>query len=305
MTLPNFILLGAAKSGTSSVWDYLKQHPQIFMSNPKEPNFFVFEGVKLPPFSGPESPEVLLKRLYQNTITDSESYQALFDKVSGEMAIGEASVRYLYFPQAPENIKKYIPDVKMIIMLRNPVDRLYSHYVMNIRHLLEPLSLEKAIEQEEERINNNWGWDWHYTKVGMYSQQIKRYLNYFEPEQLKILFYDDFRENPVGVMTEIYQFLGVDDSFVLNIQRRKNEGYLPKNKLVHKFLFTSNPLKSFLEKILPRSLYKKLIENLKKWNSRPIPPLPIALRKSLNEVFREDITELQKIVNRELSWLDK
>ncbi len=305
MTLPNFILLGAAKSGTSSVWDYLKQHPQIFMSNPKEPNFFVFEGVKLPPFSGPESPEVLLKRLYQNTITDWESYQALFDKVSDEMAIGEASVRYLYFPQAPENIKKYIPDVKMIVMLRNPVDRLYSHYVMNIRHLLEPLSIEKALDQEEERINNNWGWDWHYTKLGMYSQQIQRYLNIFEPEQLKILFYDDFRENPVGIMKEIYQFLGVDDSFVLDIKRRKNQGYLPKNKLVHKFLFTSNPLKSFLEKILPRSLYKKLINNLKKWNSGPIPPLPVALKKSLNEVFREDITELQKIVNRELSWLDK
>lgn len=304
MTLPNFILLGAAKSGTSSVWDYLKQHPQIFMSNPKEPNFFVFEGVKLPPFSGPESPEVLLKRLYQNTITDWENYQALFNGVSNEVAIGEASVRYLYFPQAPENIKKYIPDVKMIVMLRNPVDRLYSHYVMNIRHLLEPLSLEKAIEQEEERINNNWGWDWHYTKVGMYSQQIKRYLNYFPPEQLKILFYDDFREDPVGVMKEIYQYLGVDDSFVLNIKRRKNEGYLPKNKLVHKFLFTSNPLKSFLEKILPRSLYKKLIENLKQWNSGSIPPLPVALRKSLNEVFREDIIELQQIVKRELSWLD-
>ncbi|NES75052.1 MULTISPECIES: sulfotransferase [Okeania] len=304
MTLPNFILLGAAKSGTSSLWNYLKQHPQVFMSNPKEPNFFVFEGAKLPPYSGPESPEVLLKRLYQNTITDWESYQTLFDKVSNEMAIGEASVRYLYFPKAPENIKKYIPDVKMIVMLRHPVDRLYSHYVMNIRHLLEPLSLEEALEREAERISNNWGWDWHYTKVGMYSQQIKRYLNYFEPEQLKILFYDDFRQNPLEVIKEVYQYLGVDDSFVPNIERQKNQGYLPKNKLIHQFLSTSNPLKSFLKKVLPNSVYQKLIKTLKKWNSGAIPSLPLTLRKSLNEVFREDITELQEIVNRELFWLD-
>lgn len=304
MTLPNFLLLGAAKSGTSSVWNYLKQHPQIFMSNPKEPNFFVFEGTKLPPFSGPAPSEVLYQRLYQNTITDWESYQALFDGVSDEIAIGEASVRYLYFPQAPEKIKKYIPDVKMIVMLRNPVDRLYSHYVMNIRHLLEPLPLEEALKQEEERIQNNWGWDWHYTRVGMYAQQIERYLNYFQPEQLKILFYDDFRQDPLGVMKDIYHYLGVNDSFVPNIERQKNQGYWPKNKSIHQFLYTSNNLKYFLEKILPRPAYQKLIQTLKKWNSGAIPPLPSTLRKSLNDVFKEDIGGLQEIVKKELYWLN-
>ncbi|HBQ99866.1 MULTISPECIES: sulfotransferase [unclassified Roseofilum] len=304
MTLPNFILLGAAKSGTSSVWNYLKQHPQVFISNPKEPNFFVFEGMKLPPLLGPEPPEILRKRLYQNTITDWQSYQQLFDKVSGESAIGEASVRYLYFPQAPEKIKNYIPNVKMIVMLRNPVDRLYSHYVMNIRHLLEPLSLEDALAQEKERINNRWGWDWHYTQVGMYSEQIKRYLDYFPPEQLKIIVYDDFRQDPLGTMKEVYQYLGVDDTFVPNVEGRKNQGYWPKNKLVHQFLYTSNPLKSFLEKWLPRSLYQKLIKNLKQWNSAPIPPLSMELRQSLNEVFRSDIINLKEILHREIAWLD-
>jgi len=123
MTLPTFLIIGAAKSGTTSLWHYLRQHPQIFLTRHKEPNFFILEGLELPPFSGPAAPEILYKKIYKYSVTDIDSYRTLFQEVSQEKAIGEASVPYLYFPQAADRIKKYIPDVKMIVVLRNPIDR--------------------------------------------------------------------------------------------------------------------------------------------------------------------------------------
>jgi hypothetical protein len=302
MTLPNFIILGAAKSGTSSLWNYLQQHPEIFMSRPKEPNFFVFEGLKLPPDSGPAAPEILYQRLYKETITDFDRYQSLFDKVTDEKAIGEASVRYLYYPQAATQIKKYLPDVKTIALLRNPVDRLYSHYVMNIRHLLEPLPLLEALAKEEERIANNWGWDWHYVKVGLYYNQIQQYLDIFGKEKVKVVIYDDLRANTLGVVQDIYQYVGVDDTFTPKIDKKTREGYLPKSMTVHRLVETPNPIRTSLEKLLPPQTYRNFIRSVKNLNSGAIPPLSDRLREKLQLIFREDILKLQVLLDRELPW---
>ncbi|MGB3511941.1 MAG: sulfotransferase [Microcoleaceae cyanobacterium] len=302
MNLPNFLILGAAKSGTSSLWSYLKQHPQVFMSKPKEPNFFVFEGAKLPPYSGPRDDKTLMRKLYQDTITDFDSYQALFQDVKQAKAIGEASVRYLYFPQAAENIKKYLSEAKMIIMLRNPVDRLYSHYVMNVRHLLEPLSIAEAIAAEDERISKNWGWDWHYTRVSSYYIQVKRYFDLFSPEQIMVLIYEDFRQDTIGVMQELYRFIGVDDEFVPDISKITRSGYWPKSFLLHRLLQEPNPIKSTLENILPEGRYYKLLKFGKKWNQNTIPAIPTVFKNELKQLFAEDILNLQELLGRKLPW---
>lgn len=162
MILPNFLIIGAAKSGTSSIYDYLKQHPQIYMSSIKEPIFFAFEGEQIDEF-GPFNDDPLAKGTLTNSATNIDDYQALFRDVDGEKAIGEASVRYLYFSKSPNRIKKYIPEAKLIAILRNPVDRAYSHFLMNLRKQFEPLNdFSKALQAEEKRKLDNWGWDWHY-----------------------------------------------------------------------------------------------------------------------------------------------
>lgn len=304
MTLPNFLIIGAAKSGTTSLWAYLRQHPQIFLSSNKEPNFFVFEGMKLPPFVGPAEAKILYDRLYKYSVTELKTYRYLFRNVSSETAIGEASVRYLYFPQAAERIKQYIPDVKTISILRNPIDRLYSHYLMmKAEYRLEPLNLAEALDREEERIQNNWGWDWHYVKVGMYYEQIKRYLELFSKEQVKIFLYEDFCSQPLKVVREIYQYLGVDDEFVPNISNRKKQSYWPKSFEIDRLLNEPNPLRTFFEKTLPKEQFNKAIRYGTRLNSAKIPPMPIEIRENLKKVFREDILKLQDLIQRELSWL--
>ena len=123
MTMPNFLIIGAMRAGTTSLYHYLKQHPQVYMSPVKEPRFFALEGEK------PDPGRPTDERLMNHSITDIEAYRALFQAVSKETAIGEASPLYLYSPKAPERIRHYIPDAKLIAVLRDPVERAYSHFL--------------------------------------------------------------------------------------------------------------------------------------------------------------------------------
>jgi len=128
MTIPNFLIIGAAKSGTTSLYHALKQHPKIFMSPVKEPNFFALEGGELNYPQGTVDPRYLAQ-----CITTKEEYNQQFEGVSNEIAVGEASPIYLYHPQAPVRIKNCLPNVKIIVILRNPIERAYSNFLHHIR----------------------------------------------------------------------------------------------------------------------------------------------------------------------------
>ena len=306
MTLPNFLIIGAAKSGTTSLANYLKQHPQVFIPpGNKEPNFFILEGLKLPSFAGPAEPKILYEKIYQYSVTDIDSYRSLFQEVSQEKAIGEASVPYLYFPQAAERIKKHIPDVRMIVVLRNPVDRLYSHYLMvREKYLLEPLRLAQAIAQEKERIRNNWGWDWHYVSMGMYYKQLKLYLDLFDREQIKIFLYEDFCLEPVKVVQEICRHISVDDRFIPDLSTRNKVSYASRSLMLNRLLNTPNRIRASLKRLLPKTAYKRFLSYGSSWNKVSIPPLAPDIRKRLKAVFREEIIKLQELIHRDLSaWL--
>ncbi|MCW5935662.1 MAG: sulfotransferase, partial [Fimbriimonadia bacterium] len=158
MRMPNFLIIGAAKSGTTALYFYIKQHPEVFMAKVKEPRFFAYEG-GVPEWKGPLDAE-------NNAwvITDKEVYTALFNDVSEEKVWGEASPIYLYSEPAPERIKNYAPDAKLVAILRHPIERAYSHYLHLIRDNREPLrDFGKALDLEPERMANGWEWSWHYT----------------------------------------------------------------------------------------------------------------------------------------------
>ena len=172
MSMPNFLIIGAAKSGTSSLYAYSKQHPEIYMSSLKEPRFFAFEGEKVD-FCGPGSDV-----FNQETITNLEAYRALFNRVSDEKAIGEASPAYLCVPKAAECIYHYIPDVKLIVILRQPAERAYSSFLHTVRAGVEVnTDFTHALQEEEKRILNNWGFIWRHKTLGFYYPQLKPYFD--------------------------------------------------------------------------------------------------------------------------------
>lgn len=303
MTMPNFLIIGAAKAGTTALYSYLNQHPQIYMSPQKEPHFFAFEGEEVN-FGGTAGDREWLNRA---AITDFETYRKQFQAPSKQIAIGEASALYLYIPKAAERICHYIPDVKLIAILRNPVDRAYSAFLYQIRDALEPITdFAQALREEETRIQNNWVPIYYYQQMGFYYTQLKRYFDMFNREQIRVYLYEDFSTNPSSILQDIFRFLGVDDTFTPNMSVRHNVSGIPRNKILNEFLVKPHPIKSIFKPFLPENLRKAIIVSLKNRRNLDKPPrLSPELRKQIIEVYREDILKLEVLIQQDLSrWLE-
>lgn len=302
--MPNFLIIGAAKAGTTALYNYINQHPQVFMSSEKEPHFFAFEGEKVN-FSGTAGEKEWLNR---NAITDINLYQQQFRDVSKETAIGEASALYLYIPKAAERIRHHIPEVKLITILRNPVERAYSAFIFQKRDGLEPdLDFAQALAAEEWRRQNNWVPIYYYQHMGFYYHQLKRYFDLFPQEQIKVYLHDDFTSNPLSVLQDAFRFLGVDDTFNPNMSARHNVSGIPKNKVLHEFLRAeSHPVKTLLKPLIPKKLRRSVMLNLHNNNLEKATPLSQDIRQQLSELYEEDILKLQDLIQKDLSkWLPK
>jgi hypothetical protein len=304
MTMPNFLIIGAAKSGTSALYAYLRQHPQVFASEIKEPGFFAFEG-ETGSFAGPRASEGERQR-----IGDVERYQALFRDVGDAKAVGEASSLYLYNPRAPSRIRHYVPDVRVIALLRNPVERAYSGYRYSIRDGKEPLSsFEEALAAEPERIAANWHPIWHHQSLGFYALQLRRYHQLFSPGQIRVYIYDKFVVDPVRVVQDICRFLEIDERFTPDVRVRHNVSGTPRSRFLHTLLAHPSPLKDAFKPFLPTPVRRRLRLARSVIMERNIiaegPRMSEETRRSLTRVFRDDILELQELIGEDLSgWLN-
>lgn len=301
MTMPNFIVVGAGKSGTTALYEYLDQHPQIYMSPIKETNFFALEGEQAA-FRGPGVQE----RINSWSVTDIEDYRALFDRASGETAIGEVCPLYLYSPKAPGRIQHHVPDVKLIAILRNPVERAYSAFTHLIRDDREPFGdFARALEEEELRIRDNWPWIWHYKRVGFYYEQLSRYFDIFDRERIRIYLHEDLRFQPADMLPDMFRFLGVDPEFTPDVSTRHNVSGIPRSKTLHSFLMKANPIKAGIKPLIPTKLRRRLVLNVRNRNLVRAPGLSSAVRRELVEAYRDDVLKLQELIQRDLqSWLE-
>src|SRR5215207_2894411 len=246
MTMPNFLIIGAMKAGTTALYRYLCQHPQIYMSPVKETNFFAFEGETLD-FRAPIDQEGINRR----SITDLQTYRGLFDGAVNEKARGEVSHWYMYRPKACERIRHHIPDVKLIAVLRNPVDRAYSDFMHFVRGGLEPITdFSRALEEEEIRIRDNWAMG-HYGSRVFYYAQLKRYFDTFDEEQIQVYLYDDLKADPINLLQDVFRFLGTDETFKPDISLKPNVSGVPKNKALHYLLTKPKRAKAVIRPLLP------------------------------------------------------
>jgi hypothetical protein len=300
--LPNFLIVGAAKSGTSSLQYYLTQHPNIYMptydshgKNIKEPMFLVKNNVK--------------ERVHRGIWT-LEQYSTLFESVTEEKAIGEATVFYLnFYEEAIPNIKNILGlDTKIIIILRNPIDRAYSAYYHTKRNnIKENLSFEDALIMEENRYKNNKNITPMvlYKSMGNYYEMVKAYLNNFD--NVKIIWFEDLETNPERVLRGIFSFLGVDENIEIDFTIKKNlGGWNWKSNSIKSLYLNKGPLKNICKKIFKASpLLEKIVkEKVFENNKEIIPPMKTETRKYLIEYFSKDIQSLATLTNKDLShWL--
>ena len=303
MTLPNFLIIGAAKSGTTALYRYLRQHPQIFFSPVKEPKFFAYDGAP-PDYRGPIGDDQRPREI----VTELSDYEALFAGATDQTAIGEASTLYLYHPRAPERIRQHLPGAKLIAVLRHPADRAWSDF---LSHTViggdgrEPLTdFAEALRAEPERIRQNWWPLCHYQARGFYHSQLRRYYDRFPRDQIRVYLYEDFQADPAGLCRTIFRFLGVDDSVRLEVSLRHNMSGLPRHRGLHKLLTQPHPLKRLLKPLVPDGLRERLVTRLRNRNLVR-PPLSPDVRRQLLHEYRPDILRLQELIGRDLShWLD-
>jgi Sulfotransferase domain len=306
--MPNFFVIGAQKAGTTSLYHYLTQHPQVYMSPVKEPCFFNYEidpaGVVVE--SGFGSPGQKGCRF-----SDIQKYRALFRGARGQRAIGEASPPYIYVPGTAERIERHAPGSKVIALLRNPADRAYSAFLHAVRIGKEPLTdFSRALLEEEERVHANWHYTFHYRSRGFYYTQLERYYKVFGRERVGVWLYEDLRSNPVGVVQDIFRFLSVDDAFVPDTTSKHNPSGVPKGGIARATIRAMDTTASaFLETFTSASKIYPLLSRMRQRIQRQIvakpPPLDSRLRVDLIGGYREDILELQELIERDLSmWLE-
>jgi hypothetical protein len=292
MMMPNFLVIGAMKSGTTALYYYLEQHPEVYMSPVKEPDFFSSRGHKN---AG-------------DTITHLEAYQDLFRGVSGEKAIGEASHSYLYEPRAAAEIRRFIPEAKLIAILRNPTDRAYSHFLHMVRNGTEPLGdFAQALREDEVGVCTERTFQ-DYIGRGLYCLQLKRYFETFPREQMRVYLYEDLSSAPASTVQDAFRFLEVEDSFVPDVTLRRNVSGFPRYKSLDSLLRSQSRVKHAVKIYLPARLRWRLsqaFDQLKTRNLVGPPPVHPEVRRQLIEVYREDVLQLQELIHRDLSgWLE-
>ena len=294
-SLPNFFLIGAAKSGTTSLAEHLRQHPEAFLPSTKEPNFYALGGRKLPlPGAGDDRHRFL--QLYLHTVTERAKYESLYPDDHGANAIGDASVRYLYFPEAAPAIRAEYPDARFVVVLRDPVTRAFSHHSMMVQFQLEPLDFEAALEAEDERIAAGWGWDWHYTALGRYTDQLARWFEHYDRDRFLVIFYPEFLADPQREYAKICRHLGIDDGFVPDRSKRGKPAYRPKNLTLDRFVHHHNKWRTAMRRSLPKSVSGKILETLREWNSATIHPMKDATREALRASFAPELERLSELL---------
>ncbi|MEM9137304.1 MAG: sulfotransferase [Cyanobacteria bacterium P01_F01_bin.42] len=289
MRLPNFLIVGAPKAGTTALYQYIGQHPSVFMSQNKEPHYFSYVHEQWPEWA-----------------TQSlQEYSELFSHCQSQSALGEASTWYLYSTTAAQAIHDEIPDAKIIAILRQPVDRAYASFVFRQQCGWENLSaFSEAIAQEPERIAKGMPWDYHYLQAGFYGRQLQRYFNVFQKSQIKVILQEDLKFKPQETMRSVFEFLEIDHVDVIDTSQKHNVTKQPQNQTVNNFLARSNPIKTALKRIIPHSYSQKMANAIRAINLKSVERINPELRKRLMPGFRDDILQLQDLIDRDLShWL--
>jgi len=297
--LPNFLIVGAAKCGTSSLHNYLNQHPDIFMPT------FTDEGLKV------KEPRFLIKEKIKERlpkgIWNYEDYKSLFDNVTNEIAIGESTVLYLYYyNEAIKNIKKYLgADVKIIIMLRNPIDRASSAYLFASRTPQENQPFKEALINASKRFEKDKTLSPMilYKELGLYYKMVKAYMENFK--DVHIILYDDFVLQTDLEIRRVFDFLKITNTNDINTNKVINSGGKKWNsRFMKDLLMGEGGMKQILKSLLPKKVLVNIKERLTNSFTSKADKINESIKKELLDYYQKDIQLLEKLIAKDLSkWI--
>ena len=313
--LPNFFIVGAAKAGTTSLYNYLDQHPQVFMSPLKEPSYFASElrpeyvSEEMRPSMARQMrileqylrSEVREKRL-SGLVSNWEDYLSLYRDARNEIAIGEATTAYLWSPTAARNIAARIPRARIIINLRNPADRAHSHYLQMLTVGVVRCTFREQINASLNCKEYRLGSTWPLLEYGRYYEQVKRYLHEFPRSQIHVSLYEELQLRPLELVADLFAFLGVDPGFVPDLSRRHNEPVIARLNALLYYLKKWGAW-PYVRRLAPVPLGPRLRRLMVR--SRGSFEMDAGDRALLTDYYRDDIKNLALLLDRDLSlWLD-
>lgn len=310
-TIPDFFLVGAAKAGTTALWRFLDQHPAIRFCPIKEPNYFATDidpSRFRPSFRRDTSFDIsryiaggMKEHVHSAYVRDREQYEALFAGASGEGVTGEASVSYLWSREAASNIHAYHAGARILMILRDPAERAFSHYLMSVRAGDTKSSFREALREDERRPETGWGISHLYIELSAYQEKVKRYLDRFGRDAVLVLFYENFRDDPACTLQRAFRFLGVDDEVPIETEARHNPARMPRFGAPRNWP-GGRAVRDVARRVLPADWYRA-VQN-KFYTSEGIPKLGPDDRAFVQSRLRSDIEGLSSLLGRDLSdWL--
>jgi len=282
---PNFFIVGAAKAGTTSLYSYLKENQEIYMSPYKEPHYF--------------SP-VLANLLHYDFLSEKEDYLAQFKEVKNEKAIGECSPLYLQDPDTPKLIHETIPNAKIIFSLRDPIERAFSNYLSLWGRGYITIQFKESLKRFVDSEEKDSYFLHSIVEPGFYYESVKRFMEIFGSNQVKIIFFEDFIQYPKKILTEILRFLDVNPELPENVGEIYNPYREPKGQL--SLLILRNKL---IRKIAKNTISNKTSRvAIKKFlNKEGIKPqLGEEEKKLLKKIYQTDVCRLREFLKRPLPW---
>jgi len=295
--LPNFLVIGAGRAGTTSLHHYLKAHPAVYLPAVKSPSHFYCTTET--PGAGP-APRVTQPYF----VADPQAYAALFSGVRGQTAVGEVSPAYLATLHAAPRIAARLPHARLVAIVRHPVDRAFARFVGRLRDGLETRTrFEDVVRDERQRPIERDDAVGTYLPASWIGHFLASYFERFPREQIRIHLFEDFQRDPLAVMQDIYAFLGVDPRVAPDVSRRHNQsGGMVRNPLVRKLWSRTGAIRAGLRAFVPASIRDQAFGIVTK-DLVPV-RLDPDLRADLTALYRSDIERVSVLIGRDLShWL--
>lgn len=301
MALPDFLVAGVPKAGTTALHAALSRHPRLFLSPIKEPKFFLTDGP--PPAKGGPGDALT----YREHVWRRDEYEALFDAAPPGTLRGEATPLYLYDPAAMGRIRALMPDAKLIVIIRDPVERAHSNWAHLWSAGLEPIGdFVRACAEEERRIDAGWASFWHYTGLGKYGEQLAHAFSLFPREQVLVLRYRLLIDEPAATLDAICGFLGVETGLLTEIPRENVTAH-PEETFAHRAVSIGMRASDAIGRLLPGSTATAVTHGLERFlqrGRRERQPLSWEQRQALLPKFEADIKLLERTLGEDFSqWL--
>ncbi len=296
--LPAFVIIGVPKAGTTSLYHYLKDHPQVFMPGKGELHYFTSDFIGAA-CEGPGDRATLAR-----VCRDWDSYRAFFAAARAGQVVGEASPSYFFFPDCISRLKDVLGrEVKLILALRHPVDRAYSNYLHLRRSNRETLSFEAALAAEASRRAQGWGDFWRYREHSLYADRLQAYLAEFPRRQLEVVIFEELIRDPLAVISRLFAFLGVEPSYrPRNLDIVYNKAGKARSPLLGALLRAIGRWGAVARRLLPEGLYGRLQrtrDRLAAANREGVKErLSAEVRQRVYRDFEADVARVEQLLGR-------